>query len=117
MKTTPPLRLIRILEVEAKTGKSVPQIYKEMAEGLFPRSVATGPNTRAWVEAEIDTWIEQRIAARDTGTDATLRATNPHIGKGRRDRVKLIAGTDSLEAPSKAGVGEASARAEPAATA
>lgn len=57
-----------------------------MAEGLFPRSVATGPNTRAWVEEEVDAWIQARIDARDMGTDADLRALNPNIGKGRPRR-------------------------------
>ena len=68
--------LIRMAEVQARSGLSVAQIYRLMAKALFPRSVATGPNSRAWVEDEVDAWIRERIAARDDGTDAALRTIN-----------------------------------------
>ena len=71
-------------EVERKTGLSTASIYRLMAaEEGFPHSVVLGPNTRAWVESEVDAWIEKRIAARDSGDDAELRAINRNIGKGR----------------------------------
>jgi prophage regulatory protein len=81
-------RLVRRPEVESKTGLSTAEIYRRMAADppTFPRSVATGPNTRAWVEDEIDDWIDERIDARDQGADADLRVVNPHIGKGRPRR-------------------------------
>jgi prophage regulatory protein len=88
MDTTTSRRLIRLRAVEQKTGMSVAQLYRLMAENHFPRSVALGPNTRGWVEAEIDDWIQARIDARDLGTDADLRALNPNIGKGRPRRLR-----------------------------
>ncbi|TAG02382.1 MAG: AlpA family phage regulatory protein [Betaproteobacteria bacterium] len=46
-------------------------MYEEMAEGTFPRPVKTGKRGVAWVESEIDDWIERRIAERDaTHTNA-----------------------------------------------
>jgi prophage regulatory protein len=35
-----------------------------MAEGKFPASVSIGARAVAWVEEEIDAWIEERIAER-----------------------------------------------------
>ncbi len=79
----PQLRLIKLPEVKNRTGESTAKIYDRMADGTFPLSVTTGPNSRAWVEHEIDEWIQARIAARDSGADAELRAVSPNIGKGR----------------------------------
>jgi prophage regulatory protein len=56
------LRLIKRPEVEAKTGRSRSAIY---SDPTFPKSVRTGRNSVAWVESEVDAWIEQRIADRD----------------------------------------------------
>jgi prophage regulatory protein len=42
--------------------------------GRFPRHVDIGENSIAWVEAEIDAWLEARIAERDA---AAPRQTGP----------------------------------------
>jgi prophage regulatory protein len=85
MDTKPNRRLIRLRAVEAKTGLAAPSIYRGMMENWFPRSVMLGVNSRAWVEDEIDEWINQRIAARDDGSDAGSRV-NRNIGRGRPKR-------------------------------
>jgi hypothetical protein len=54
-----------------------------MKDGKFPKSVAIGPNTRAWVEDEIDEHNRRLIEARDKGKDAHLREVHPGIGHGR----------------------------------
>ena len=38
--------------------------------GRFPKRVALGPNSVAWVEDEIIAWQAERIAARDQPTPA-----------------------------------------------
>jgi prophage regulatory protein len=86
MESTSSSRLIRLPEVKQRTGLSVPQLYRLMAENQFPRSVALGANTRGWVKSEVDDWIQARIDARDLGTDADLRVINPNIGRGRSRR-------------------------------
>lgn len=58
-------KLIRIQAVREKTGHRDSFIYAQMAAGKFPKSVPIGGNSRAWVEDEVDAWIEARIAARD----------------------------------------------------
>jgi prophage regulatory protein len=36
-----------------------------MQAGTFPKQVTLGPKSVGWVESEVDSWIEARIAARD----------------------------------------------------
>jgi prophage regulatory protein len=94
---TEPERFVRLPAVREITGKSTSSIYRDMQGGLFPRPVALGPNARAWRLAEITAWQTQRIAARDTGEDAPLRAMNPNIGKGRPRGGRV--GTDASPRP------------------
>lgn len=53
-------RLLRLKKVEEKTGLGRSQIYAFMKTGDFPRSIKIGPNTVAWLESEIDDWIDQK---------------------------------------------------------
>jgi prophage regulatory protein len=61
----PPLRLLRLPAVRAKTGLPTSTIYAAMAGGTFPRCVPLGPRVVGWVEGEIDDWIATQIAKRD----------------------------------------------------
>lgn len=60
------MRLLRDKEVEEKTGISRSPRYRLMAEGKFPKPVHLYPGSRAvgWVEAEIEEWVQARVAAR-----------------------------------------------------
>jgi prophage regulatory protein len=64
------MRLLKRPEVEARTGKSRSSIYLGVHAGTFPKPVRLGPNSVAWVEAEIDAYIEKRIADRDARVEA-----------------------------------------------
>ena len=69
-------RLIRLPEVLRRTGYGRTSIYRKMEEGSFPRSVKLGgpledPNAFdsraiAWIEEEIEKWVEDRIEDRDS---------------------------------------------------
>ncbi|MDH4870526.1 AlpA family transcriptional regulator [Pseudomonas sp. BN515] len=58
-------RLLRRREVELKTGKSRAAIYAEIRAGTFPEPVPIGRNSVAWLEAEVDQWISDRLAERN----------------------------------------------------
>jgi prophage regulatory protein len=60
-----PMRILRRPEVELRTGLSNSQRDILEARGEFPRRVPLGPRTVGWIEAEIDAWCAERIAARD----------------------------------------------------
>ncbi|NZB75851.1 AlpA family transcriptional regulator, partial [Escherichia coli] len=56
-------------EVQRRTGYSKAWIYRLMGQGKFPASVKIGSRAIAFVESEIDEWINQRIAeSRGTAT-------------------------------------------------
>jgi prophage regulatory protein len=62
MKST---RLIRLEEVKRRTGYQKTSIYNGIAGGTFPRPVPLGARAVAWVEDEIQEWIDSRISERD----------------------------------------------------
>ncbi|MFP3851249.1 helix-turn-helix transcriptional regulator [Pseudomonas sp. W5-01] len=58
-------RLLRRREVEQKTGKSRAAIYADIRAGTFPHPMPIGANSVAWLEAEVDQWIAERLAERN----------------------------------------------------
>ncbi len=56
------VNLIRLPEVQRRTGYSKAWIYKLISDGEFPKQVKIGPRSIAFIESEIDNWIAQRIA-------------------------------------------------------
>ena len=69
-------RFIRLNEVMSRTGYGRSSIYRKMEDGSFPKSLKLGgppkdPNefdsrAIAWIEDEVDQWIESRIEDRVT---------------------------------------------------
>ena len=77
-KHTPQKRFIRLPEVLTRTGFGRTSIYRKMEDGSFPRSVKLGGPLEdhnafdcravAWIEDEVEQWIESRIEERDLGS-------------------------------------------------
>ena len=75
-KNSPKKRFIRLPEVLSRTGYGRTTIYRKMEDGSFPRSVKLGgppvdPETFdsravAWIENEVEQWIDSRIEERDS---------------------------------------------------
>jgi|AntRauTorcE11898_2_1112593.scaffolds.fasta_scaffold41705_1 prophage regulatory protein len=59
------MKLIRIKEVMDRTGLARSTIYKYISEEKFPQPTKLGPRTVAWVESEIENWINDLINQRD----------------------------------------------------
>lgn len=55
-------RFIRLSEVLRRTGYSKAWIYRLLKEKRFPQSVKIGVRSIAFIESEIDEWINNRIA-------------------------------------------------------
>ena len=72
----PKPRLIRLPEVLSRTGYGRTSIYRKMDEGTFPKCLKLGSPIKdptqfdcraiAWIEDEIDQWVEARIEERDS---------------------------------------------------
>nr|WP_244590448.1 AlpA family transcriptional regulator [Xenorhabdus stockiae] len=54
---------LRLPEVCRRTGLGKSTVYKYISEGKFPKQIKTGERASAFIESEIDAWINQRIIA------------------------------------------------------
>lgn len=57
-------RLIRLREVMTKTGLSRSYVYALSQKGQFPKPVKLSERSSAWIESEVQAWIDERIQAR-----------------------------------------------------
>ncbi len=55
--------ILRLPAVKSSTGLSRSTIYLWVSEGSFPRPASLGGRAVGWLEAEIQEWLERRIAA------------------------------------------------------
>ena len=58
-------RFIRRPAVENRTGLSRSTIYLLMQNGQFPKPVRIGGRAVAWPEADIEAWLNARLAERE----------------------------------------------------
>lgn len=59
--------ILRLPAVKKKTGQSRSTIYEKVQRGEFPAPVKIGERAVGWVEAEVDSWVQTLIEARDRG--------------------------------------------------
>ena len=71
------MRLLKRPAVESLTGLSRSLIYKKVLDGEFPRPVKTSSKSVAWIEAEVEAWMSDKVAARDAA---------PRSPRGRQAR-------------------------------
>ena len=60
-----PRRILRRPEVLSRTGLSKSSLYAKISEGGFPKPMKLGRRAVGWPEAEVDGWINARIASRE----------------------------------------------------
>jgi prophage regulatory protein len=58
------MRLLSMPELRSEKGVSYsrPHLFRLIKTGAFPRPIKLGENRNAWLEAEVDAWIEARVA-------------------------------------------------------
>jgi len=56
-----PMRFLRANEVIAKVGLSRPTIWRMERDGEFPRRRKLTGYSVAWLESEIEEWMESRV--------------------------------------------------------
>lgn len=54
--------LIRMPETMRRTGYGKAWLYKLISQNRFPQPIKLGARSIAFVESEVDDWINQRIA-------------------------------------------------------
>ncbi|MGR5130793.1 MULTISPECIES: AlpA family transcriptional regulator [Vibrio] len=63
------MRFLRLKEVMDKTGLSRSAIYRKMNDDTFPKSVSLGDRSVAWLESEVDDWMESLVLKRKAGEE------------------------------------------------
>jgi prophage regulatory protein len=76
-----PLRLIPTAVVLDRISMSKPTLYRLINAGEFPKPVPVGRQRVAFVESEVQSWIDQRVGLRDA----------PGTGPRTRERARAIA--------------------------
>lgn len=56
------VRILRLPEVQRRTGLSRSTIYVRLDQARFPKPVSLGARAVGWIEPEVDEWIRERIA-------------------------------------------------------
>lgn len=54
---------LRLKEVSRRTTYSRTRIYELIQDGKFPAPIHLGLRAVAWLESDIDAWMDERIAA------------------------------------------------------
>jgi len=63
-------RLLRLPEVSQTVGFSRSHLWRLVKQGKFPQPIPLGPNSRGWLESEVQAFIAARVAERNAGTAA-----------------------------------------------
>jgi len=63
------MTMLKLKEVQKLTGLSRSSIYAYIDKGLFPAQVKLGERSVAWLDTEIESWVDSKINARDVKND------------------------------------------------
>jgi len=58
-------KFLRLPEVISRTGYRRSNIYHLMSLGRFPKAIPLGGRAVAWLESEIEDWIQARVDQRN----------------------------------------------------
>jgi prophage regulatory protein len=64
-KDKPSITYLRIKHVLERVSLSRSTLYNLIAQGAFPRPVPLSARAVCWLDQDIDTWMLERLAARD----------------------------------------------------
>ena len=81
----PKLSVLKLAEVKARTKLSGSSIYRLMALGEFPQPLKLGDAAAAWVESEIDAWLEAKLVKRNQETPEEREARRANYRRRRRE--------------------------------
>lgn len=56
--------MLKLKDVKKMTGLSRSTIYAYIEKGIFPAQVKIGARSVAWIEQEINEWLDSRIMLR-----------------------------------------------------
>ena len=63
-----PLSVLRLPEVMERTGLSRSSVYAMASTDRFPHPIKLSDRASAWIEAEVEAWIRERMSLRNQFT-------------------------------------------------
>ena len=63
-------RILRWPEVQKRVGICRSHAHQLIAKNQFPAQIKLGPRASGWIESEIETWLENRIAQSRSDSEA-----------------------------------------------
>jgi len=58
-------KVLKVKQVATEINVSVPQVYKLVSLGRFPKPIKLGERGSGWLTSEIDAWLQSRVDERD----------------------------------------------------
>ena len=58
-------KVLKAKQVAEEINVSVPQVYKLVSLGRFPKPIKLGERGSGWLTSEIVDWLQSRVDARD----------------------------------------------------
>ncbi|BES70879.1 hypothetical protein RE428_18970 [Marinobacter nanhaiticus D15-8W] len=65
------MRVLRLAEVQDKTGLARSTLYKYVDAGTFPRPIYLGGRAVGWIDSEVHAWLLEKQVERDMTHGAT----------------------------------------------
>ncbi len=59
------MKVLKVKQVAEEINVSVPQVYRLVSIGSFPKPIKLGDRGSGWLLSEIDAWLQSRVDARD----------------------------------------------------
>jgi len=60
-------KLLKRTDITSNLGLSRSHMYALIQKGEFPKPIKLSERSSAWLESEVQDWVESRIASRDGG--------------------------------------------------
>lgn len=79
-----PKKFLRLVQVQQRVPFSRSNLYLLMEKGAFPKACNLGARAVAWLESDIDEWIESRIA-----TGRSVASVTSRSGAAGRNRAEV----------------------------
>jgi len=58
-------KVLKVRQVAEEINVSIPQVYKLVSLGRFPKPIKLGERGSGWIRTEVDAWLQSRVKARD----------------------------------------------------
>ena len=97
---------LRKREVIRRVGYCGVHIDRLEKAGKFPKRIHLGPHAVAWIESEIDQWLQKRIAERDAeeAEAVALKAAERYDAEAAEAKAEKGAEDDAAEHPEEVSV-------------